>query len=282
MNQFAKGNPRPIKIGLHDPVSLADLTTSSIVVKPKHVTTILITPQRIESSDEVKQIPNELRKCNFFNEVEESSIFSIYSQKNCRYECRLKMAFERCHCIPWDFPHWESSQPICNRFSRKCFMDQMKNTMAVKNCSCPNDCSTTRYSYSVSSNPISKEELCNHLLRDYKLHWISHHALIRRFNEIEMGRNFEYNEICEKSSNSFAVVKFEIADQFVTKVKYTPRVTLADTLSNIGKVILSSVCIIIYFPFFSLGGTLGLFGGVSVLSLFEIIYWIYRLCSRND
>ena len=121
----------------------------------------------------------------------------------------------------------------------------MKNTMAVKNCSCPNDCSTTRYSYSVSSNPISKEELCNHLLWAYKLHWNSYHALIRRHNEIEMGRNFDYNEICEQSSNSFAVVKFEITDQFVTKVKYTPRVTLADTLSNIGKVILSSVSICI-------------------------------------
>ena len=40
---------------------------------------------------------------------------------------------------------------------------------------------------------------------------------------------------CIKRSKNLAIVKFEIADQIITRIKKTQRMTFADFLSNIGK-----------------------------------------------
>ena len=47
--------------------------------------------------------------------------------------------------------------------------------------------------------------------------------------------NCHENAMCIERTKNMAIVKFEIADHIITRIKKTQRMTLADFLSNIGK-----------------------------------------------
>ena len=66
-----------------------------------------------------------------------------YTQSNCIFECQLKIASQKCQCVPWDYPQIER-MPICNRFGRECFKTIMTNASLGNTCDCPLDCETTR------------------------------------------------------------------------------------------------------------------------------------------
>ena len=55
-----------------------------------------------------------------------------------------------------------------------------------------------------------------------------------------------------------AIVRISMASKLVDRIKRSQRVRLTDHFSNIG-------------------GTLGLFCGISIISVFEVLFWIYRL-----
>ena len=99
-----------------------------------------------------------------------------------------------------------------------------------------------------------------------------------------------------------AIVHFYIdssSNDLINKIVKTPRVTTADILSNIGQftIIIPPFLntlnffqklfqVLLYwwvslFHWYILGGAMGLFTGFSILSFFEIIYWLYRLIKAN-
>ena len=53
-------------------------------------------------------------------------MFKLYTESNCRYECRLNWAKEMCKCAPWDFMHG-SDQKECDVFGRTCFYQTMED-----------------------------------------------------------------------------------------------------------------------------------------------------------
>ena len=69
-----------------------------------------------------------------------------YTQSNCIFECELKIASDRCQCVPWDYPQLErvKRMPICDRFGRECFTIIMTNASLGNTCDCPLDCETIR------------------------------------------------------------------------------------------------------------------------------------------
>ena len=241
-DQLKNNREDTFKIAIHDPASIAMLSTSSVEVKPGQITTFLITPKTIEASEGLRDIHIEKKNCRFHDEVTDSDLFSIYTQNNCRYECKMRQAVQKCQCIPWDYPQFKSKQhPICNKFSRNCFQQVMTNAEAQRNCLCPNDCSITIYDYSVSSTDIShlcykSTQIYNYLRNQYQKGFIKVFEDAYFWEEGAQVRDKEaWTWSCEDTIKNIAVVKFQIANQLVTKVKLTPRVSFADTLSNIGK-----------------------------------------------
>ena len=230
-----------LKIAIHDPASLAMLSTSSVEVKQGHVTHFLITPRKIEASDDLREIEFEKRKCRFHDEVTDSKLFSVYTQNNCRYECKMRQAVAKCQCIPWDYPQFKGEQhPICNKYARDCFQQVMINAGTQKDCPCPNDCSVTIYDYSVSSTdfgPLCDRDgqISKYLYYEYRKGFILTFEDIYFWNDDAQIRTRDpWTWKCEDNVKKIAVVKFQIANQLVTKVTLAPRLTFADILSNIG------------------------------------------------
>ena len=58
------------KINIHDPFSAADLGNSGIDVEAGYVTTFLITPSQIATSEDFKDLPFYRRKCLFHDETD--------------------------------------------------------------------------------------------------------------------------------------------------------------------------------------------------------------------
>ena len=96
---------------------------------------IKIVPFQHIATPEVRSLFRESRKCLFNDEPvsqiksllkigfhveqfqKEKSMFKVYSQKGCLFECRLENTFSSVGCIPWDFPMPPSVEgkevPIC-------------------------------------------------------------------------------------------------------------------------------------------------------------------------
>ena len=150
----------------------------------------------------------------------------------------MQKAFEKCQCIPWDFPQFKDHhRPICDRFARECFLAKMKDTESLVNCSCPNDCETTIYSYSVSSNPNDPDQLCkDEKIRGYILNQYGQ-FFFAQYEEMFYDRNVTVKawDLCVEKVQHFAIVKFQMAHQHLTKINLKLRVTFADIISNIGE-----------------------------------------------
>ena len=139
----------PFLIGIHDPMQLPEL---AINVKAGYISTIRITPSQTVTSPDTLHMPKEHRGCQFQHENDDMTIFKVYTEANCNFECKLKIALENCHCMPWDYPHFNDSVATCDRFGGLCFKMFLDHDETMKQCQCLPDCTTTTYSYSMDSN----------------------------------------------------------------------------------------------------------------------------------
>ena len=106
-----------------------DLTLKSISLKPGHEYTIEIVPLGQRSTEDFKRLSKWDRKCQLNDELDENSMFKIYSKANCKYECEVSLAYNICQCIPWDFfPKLHNPKAeVCDLFGRKCFQTAVNN-----------------------------------------------------------------------------------------------------------------------------------------------------------
>ena len=101
--------------------------------------TIDITPIGQVSSEEFEAQSMKNRNCFLKTEGLEDSIFKLYSENNCKYECHVKIAREACKCQPWDYfakgmERWRE----CDVFGRKCFIQEMETLASSPWNNCPN------------------------------------------------------------------------------------------------------------------------------------------------
>ena len=101
-------------------MSIGDVTGTSVGIKVGYISTFLIKPSQIVTSETTKEMEKEKRKCRFHDE-NDLMLFKDYSQANCKFECQLNAAYEKCHCVPWDYPHLNDSMAICDGYGRECF-----------------------------------------------------------------------------------------------------------------------------------------------------------------
>ena len=231
-------------------MSIADLRSTGVDVEVGYVSTFLITPYQIVTSLTAKHLSKHKLKCLFQHDHNELTLFKDYRERNCIFECQLKFAHSKCQCIPWDYPHFNDTfMPICDRFGRICFETFMANTSIIEACDCPNDCAATRYSYSVSSTAIDAEAMCKE--DKYADIWsygdIGYPPkFVMRYEQVVNGKEIGKEEICIENIKKLAIVKFQIANEVVTRIKKTPRVTFSGILSNIGTILLIYYILIFY------------------------------------
>ena len=98
----------------------------SITLTPGHEYIIELDSHGQMSTDDFKTMSLEQRHCRLDKEVLEYSTHPIYTSENCKYDCFVKMAFDTCKCIPWDFVNKIEGATECDIFGRTCFFNMIE------------------------------------------------------------------------------------------------------------------------------------------------------------
>ena len=112
-NYEPKKQPTKISVSLHNPVEPADIRTNSFEIPLGHSTIVYITPKAIEIDKDGKELTESQRNCRLNEQIELLNIFNVYTKVGCLFECNLKLAMERCGCVPWNYP-FDNKESIFN------------------------------------------------------------------------------------------------------------------------------------------------------------------------
>ena len=219
--------------------------------------TFRITPSQTVTHQDTAHLPKEKRGCQFQHENDELSIFKVYTESSCIFECKLNIALDKCHCMPWDYPHFNNSVATCDKFGGLCFKTFMEHPDTTRQYKCLPDCIITTYSYSIDSTKNDEDLICSNMKlsealfygvdddgtknsKNEKKEYQMPPRFIRRYEQIVSGKIEKSNDAiikaaCIQRMKNIAIVNFQIENKNIIRIKRTQRVTFADTLSNIGK-----------------------------------------------
>ena len=185
-----------------------------------------------------------------------------------------------CHCLPWDMVRNDThyDYELCDNYGNYCFLQKMEQAsedgVIERDCFCLDDCENVKYSQfatlkphkmvdcnvnswnSSSFAPISLMYQKSLILP--KLHFPTEN-ISNWYQTEDLILNDYWKKMCEKivtEDKSELIIRME-GPTFMT-LKRSLRVTAADKLGSIG-------------------GTLGLFTGFSLLAIMEVIHWICKI-----
>ena len=78
----------------------------------------------------------------------DNSTHPIYKKANCIYDCHVKISFETCKCVPWDFVNIIKGATECDIFGRTCFFNMIETLAhgSDQNCNyCIGECDSIKY-----------------------------------------------------------------------------------------------------------------------------------------
>lgn len=214
--------------------------------------TIIVSPM-MTVTESLKSYDTETRQC-YFKKEKELRLFKTYTRPNCQIECLVNYALKICNCVPFSLPRLEGNKTCDSNRSEKCFLeaksamirDNMEislNTSVLSDdrgklgtCDCLPACTSLQYDVEISYDDIrSFGPYAN-------IKWVSNYST-------SSNNQFPF---CRAIRSAVSI--FFKDDDFI----FTKRSEMFNSAYVIG----------------SFGGLLGLFMGVSIISLFEIIYFI--------
>ena len=186
-----------------------------------------------------------------------------YTQKDCFDYCFQRKVVEICKCYDLAFSLLTYNQPPCmNTTQNKCvvsFYSKFFSNEYKENCTkdCPENCN--RISYNVFTSSSNFPTLNN---KDYYLNYSLFKWIREYVNESANGDlNEKQKQQMELSllKSSIVSLKIYFEDLSVTLIEESPKTELVDLVA-------------------SLGGNLGLFIGISFLSLVEFVELFIQMC----
>ena len=102
--------------------------------------------------------------------------------------------------------------------------------------------------------------------------------MIKVYENIMLNETFDFRGLgCEKAFAKIAIVRVQLSSNRVTKIITSKRVSFTDHIASLGKILKNHKPNHRLFMKTFLGGTLGLFTGMSIMSMLELVFWIARL-----
>ena len=147
-------------------------------------------------------------------------------------------------------------------------------------------CNELSYSFSFVSTPLDPDELCTQteygslMWSFYQNKYPPQH--VRTLLKIKSNISDDAEEYCRKNLEYRAEVIFRMAIDSMPVTVMSSRLSFFDKMSAFGKCLMKVFCFIqsnFFLQF--LGGTLGLFTGISILSMMEVVFWIFRYFGKN-
>ena len=179
------------------------------------------------------------------------------------------ISMQYCQCIPWNMVRNDTNYnyELCDSDGNNCFLQKMDDIPMKKECFCLSDCSFVKYSHFETLVPT--KESCNDPNAVDQLENPDGLVLLKALTPITNITNWkktkkevirEYRkELClAQKEKDKAIVQVRMEGSTYMKLKRSLRVTFTDKLGSIG-------------------GTLGLFSGFSLLAAIELIHWVIKV-----
>lgn len=166
-----------------------------------------------------------------------------YSRRNCLVLCQQKQHIDELGCADARLPLASFNAPPCRNKSSfdRLMMKSQSNKHNLSDCGCPLECESV--SFVVSTISYTQFPSFNF----YTNMMVNNESFVERFYETRHKNNISF-EMIKKSAVSFFVY---FDDMMSMGWRESEDITLVDMMSNVG-------------------GTLGLFGGVSLLTFGEL------------
>jgi acid-sensing ion channel 5 len=233
LNSFFEPKFKGFRILIEDQNSFP-ISKEGILVKPSSYTKIGF--YRVET----ETLPHPYSECVSADKVdtlisrEMKTLGMKYTRRNCLDLCRVKNSIDQIGCADWRYPQILNATP-CQSFSKAVNIKyNFDNYLKY----CPFECKTISFDLTISND-------------DYPTYFhfsFLNSILGEKYKKLFRTPNVTY----EMFKKSFTYVFIEMEDLKVTNIKESPTITLTDLLASIG-------------------GTIGFFIGVSILSLVNII-----------
>ena len=256
-------------LGISTKANLVDQKRNLIDILPGFKTVVKVIPQLINTTTSFDEMAVSTRNCKLSTENEEFNLLNSYTKVGCEFECAVKRAVSVCKCMPWFYTNNFESTPICNSFSGYCFEHFISDESNYKRCGdlCKEDCRGIPMTVVTTYVPINAVDLCKegsffkkHLIRSFRQHFVfkNYETLVTGDGQIpDLQASMANGSLCYQFIEEFiAMVSVESPTSTVAKSAREPRVTFMDQLGTIG-------------------GTLGLFTGMSLLSMFEVAFFLF-------
>uniref|UniRef100_A0A182PBQ5 Pickpocket n=1 Tax=Anopheles epiroticus TaxID=199890 RepID=A0A182PBQ5_9DIPT len=233
----AAGPVQGFKILLHTSSEYPQVSKQYYRVPLSQEVIISVKPQMITTSDGLRDYTPERRQC-FFNHERHLKYFKVYTQQNCELECITNFTLHKCGCVKFSMPR-DNLTDVCGASMIKCYNDAEDELLEED----------VKYIVDKSHDYRAK---CNCLpactsvqydaeISQADLDWKSLFAAFKQ-------------TLGDQGDGQFARLTIYFKEtQFITS-KRSELYGVTDFLANCG-------------------GLLGLFMGVSLLSLAELIYF---------
>lgn len=267
------------RVALHTPEGPTQIQQNFYHVPLKQETSLIIQPDMIYSSKEIKGHTPEKRLCYFPNE-RHLKFFKIYNKNNCDFECEVDYVLHHCGCVMFFMPRsngtavCKSSQLECAHDAKLSFTKEQlrkellvhqlerdlrhrkvideaqrrKEIEALESCNCLPSCTSLKYNAEVTQTDYDAGNLAQ---------WYD----LMPFTQFKK-KKFKFYENIGFFYFLFLYFRHQMAklniyfkDSHFSRLKRYEIYGWTDFLSNSG-------------------GILGLFMGCSVLSFIEIIYHV--------
>ena len=268
------GRDKPLmhyNVKISTKTNILDQKRGVIELKPGFHLTIRVTPKVIDTSENFVVFDVDKRNCKLPYETNELKFLQSYTKDGCELECALNKSLSICKCLPWYLPNNFNEVSMCDMFGARCVETIISNETNYKKCKhqCLEDCSGTSYTAIPSYVKIDLEQTCaQQVVKDLFEKLYEHHRYEIEIEQITMGKwkNLYYDqlqlEFCKDYILKYiSIVTVETPVDSVVKTKRVARITFNDQLAVVG-------------------GTLGLFTGISILSMVEIFCFCLTMTKR--
>ena len=237
---------------------------------PGYHTTLHVIPKILNSTSAFNDLDLDTRQCKLSHENSGFRFFQTYSRKKCEIECAARKATSFCQCLPWYYPNNFASYQMCDSFGGYCFDEVMSNIIFYKECKtqCLEDCEENSLSIWHNSLPLDSDTLCkdktyfdrffkDNFQRLFALE--NYQMLIREQSTLDLALRLNNGSLCISYINKYvSLVSVETPTKGVTKSHRDQRKFFIDKLGTIG-------------------GTLGVSAGMSVISMIEVVVLLYLI-----
>ena len=277
-NQLYNFESMRYTIGITGQNELVDQKRNVITIRPGRQTAIKVIPRLVRTSSYHNDLRLDQRRCKLSEERVGLQFFTNYTRIGCETECAIIKAISICKCLPWHYPSDFKKWPLCDMFGSHCFEEIMSVENNYLGCKfrCLKDCQETEYILLPAVYPMDYKTACHptsFLYKHFEHNFRKHFAFLNYKILVKEGivpPDMSYG----LSNGTFCMEYFQKYVAFVTVDGPTSAVILTERDKSL----------YFYDVLSTLGGHFGLFCGVSMLGLAEVvillIMLLYQTCKK--